>query len=185
MLEIHGFIGQWWYFKESLPAENNAVQQRRAEVEWADCQTQTTTLKPVQPNWNIITDRAKRPHGGFIPKSSTICPQTSTVHSVRTSERKAKSRPTPTRRRQAEPGQTPSAAGILGPRPLPTSDHIIWEEAGLSPPSSVRVRPQTPTMRGGDTQIIPPNAEEQWKCADPKIKKSLGNQKRHLHLWHD
>lgn len=60
------------------------IQHRRAEVHWADCQTKTTTLKPVQPNWNIIMDRAKLPHRHFIPKSSTICPQTSTVHSVRT-----------------------------------------------------------------------------------------------------
>lgn len=75
-----------------------------------------------------------------------------------------------TQRRQTEPGQTPTTVGILRPRPLPTSDSIIWEEAGLSPPSSVWVRTQTPTMRGGDAQIIPPNTEEQWKCADPKIK---------------
>ncbi|KAI3351551.1 hypothetical protein L3Q82_020233 [Scortum barcoo] len=122
-------------------------------------QTETTTPKPVQPNWIIVTVRAKCPHGGFNPKS--VHDLSPNLHCVLTSERKAKSRPTPTRRRQAGPGQTPTAAGILGPRPLPTYDHIIWEEAGLSPPSSVQVRPQTPTMRGGDAEIIPPNAGEQ------------------------
>ncbi|CAB1413388.1 unnamed protein product [Pleuronectes platessa] len=40
----------------------------------------------------------------------------------------------------------PSPPAILGAPP--TYGRIIWEEAGLSPPSSVRVRPQTPTTRG-------------------------------------
>lgn len=98
-----------------------------------------------------------------------------------TSKRKPKSRPTPTRQREAQPGQTPTAASVLRPRPLPTSDHIIWDEAGLSPPSSVRVRPQTPTMRGGGANYPSKRRGTIEMCASKKWK-MIGKQKGHLHL---
>ncbi|KAK9518515.1 hypothetical protein VZT92_023821 [Zoarces viviparus] len=71
-------------------------------------------------------------------------------HSVR----KPKSRPTPPHADvRAEPGQTPTAPPASARFPRPTTSS--WEEAGLSPPSSVWVRPQTPTMRGAGSTKYP------------------------------
>lgn len=173
---------------EKWKAKVTVTQQSWSSLSWlSDHDPETSSAKLNLHHWPGQTP-TQTPH----PKISRQ-PTVTSIHprsvpkpppSV-TSKRKARSRPTPTQPRQAEPGQTPTAVGILGPRPLPTSDHIIWEEAGLLPPSSVWVRPQTPTTRGGDAQIIPPNTEEQWQRVDPKTEKSLEKQRRHLHIWHD
>lgn len=73
---------------------------------------------------------------------------------------------------QVQNGAHAATSGRTGPNshrrrhprasPLPTSNHIIWEEAGLLPPSSVGVRPRTPTMRrGGDAQAKRNNGDVQ------------------------
>lgn len=118
-------------------------------------------------------------HRGFSPQTAhvgldwaLICPQTSP--SAPNIQRKPKSRPTPTLQREARLGQTPTTASVLGPRPLPTSDHIIWDKAGLSLPSSVQVRPQTPTMRGGGANY----PSKRWGTIEMWVsKKWLENKK--------
>lgn len=90
----------------------------------------------------------KRPHGLLIPNSSA----------VRAAQRTAKSRPRPTQRRQAGPGQTPTTAGILGPRRFPRATTSSGRKlgsyrrrlfgSGLGLPPRGRGDAQTPRNNG-------------------------------------
>lgn len=66
------------------------------------------------------------------------------------------------------------------PRQLPTPELIIWEEAGLRAPASVRVRSRTPTRRGGDAQLsLQPQRNN---GAGPVQERGKPKKQRHLHF---
>lgn len=167
-LDKHGFHDDLQSFKELL---NSEMQSSSEELKFVEL----TDLKPVQPNWASLVGlnahtHTLHPNTPLQPTVTSIppwsVPKTSTVRKPKSRRPHADVRP-----KRAKLPLPPASSG------LPTSDHIIWEEAGRSPPSSVWVRPHTPTMRGGEAQIIPPNAGEQWNVAVQKLKNHWTNRK--------